>query len=113
MFDLVVTPDCYCSHRHFSWLTRLRYRMDGPLSYHQFHYHVLPRCYQDRTNQPHLHPLREYPALWFLVGLGCLRRVKIALSRFCKQQVGCSIPLAWSVPPFITLSPSTNLPERL
>ena len=30
-------------------------------------------CYQDRTNQTHLSPLREYPGLWFLVDLGCLR----------------------------------------
>lgn len=28
------------------------------------HYVLLPRCYQGRTNQPQLHPLREY-----LVGL--------------------------------------------
>jgi hypothetical protein len=35
--------------------------------------HLLPRCYQDRTNQPHLPPCQEHPGLWFLVGLGCLR----------------------------------------
>ncbi|WP_455243581.1 hypothetical protein, partial [Petrachloros mirabilis] len=34
---------------------------------------LLPRCYQDRTNQPHLAPCREGPVLWFLVGLGGLR----------------------------------------
>jgi hypothetical protein len=36
--------------------------------------HLLPRCYQDRTNQPHLSPCREHPGLLLLlVGLGCLR----------------------------------------
>ncbi|TKS64352.1 MAG: hypothetical protein EWM73_00564 [Nitrospira sp.] len=34
---------------------------------------LLPRCYQDRTNHPHLPPCQEHPGLWFLVGLGCLR----------------------------------------
>jgi hypothetical protein len=34
---------------------------------------LLPRCYQDRTNQPHLPPFQAHPGLWFLVGLGCLR----------------------------------------
>ena len=29
--------------------------------------------YQDRTTQPHLHPLLEYQVLLFPVGLGCLR----------------------------------------
>jgi len=34
---------------------------------------LLPRCYQDGTNQPHLlSPLGQYPELWFLVGLGFL-----------------------------------------
>jgi len=32
----------------------------------------------------------------FLVGLGCLRWVQIAVSRICKPQVGGSIPLASS-----------------
>src|SRR5690348_3244167 len=34
---------------------------------------LLPPCYQDRTTQPHLAPCQERSALWFLVGLGCLR----------------------------------------
>ena len=34
---------------------------------------LLPRCYQDRTNHPHLGPSRLPPELWFLVRLGCLR----------------------------------------
>ena len=29
---------------------------------------LLPRCYQDRTNQAHLHPCQEHPGLWFLGG---------------------------------------------
>jgi hypothetical protein len=29
---------------------------------------LLPRCYQDRTTQPHQPPCREHPVLWFLVG---------------------------------------------
>ena len=37
------------------------------------HPHLLPRCYQDRTNQPHQTPYREHPVLWFPVALGCLR----------------------------------------
>ena len=37
------------------------------------HLHLLPRCYQDRTNQPHQAPNQQYPILWFLVGFGCLR----------------------------------------
>jgi hypothetical protein len=36
-------------------------------------HHLLPRCYQDRTNHPHLLPFQEHPGLWFLVGLGRLR----------------------------------------
>ena len=35
--------------------------------------HLLPRCYQDRTNQRHQAPCRQHPLLWFLVALGCLR----------------------------------------
>jgi hypothetical protein len=31
---------------------------------------LLPRCYQDRTNQAHPTLCPGYPALWFLVGLG-------------------------------------------
>jgi len=31
--------------------------------------------YQDRTTQPHLAPCQECLALWFLVGLGCLRKL--------------------------------------
>ena len=34
---------------------------------------MLPRCYQDRTNQPHLPPSQKHHGLWFLVGLGRLR----------------------------------------
>ena len=34
---------------------------------------LLPRCYQDRTTQARLYPLRKYTALCFLVGLRCLR----------------------------------------
>lgn len=41
----------------------------NPVSVHD----LLPRCYQDRTNQPHLRPCQEHPGLWFPVGLGCLR----------------------------------------
>ena len=37
------------------------------------HAHLLPRCYQDRTTQPHLYPLRCQSGLLFLVGLGYLR----------------------------------------
>src|SRR5215467_12195089 len=37
--------------------------------------HLLPRCYQDRTNQPHVGPSLRCPELWFLVGLGRLRLV--------------------------------------
>jgi hypothetical protein len=37
------------------------------------HLHLLPRCYQDRTNQPHQALYQQYPGLWLLVGLGCLR----------------------------------------
>ena len=37
------------------------------------HLHLLPRCYQDRTNQPPLPPQRGVADWWFLVGLGCLR----------------------------------------
>jgi len=37
------------------------------------HSHLLPRYYQDRTNQPHLCPLPEYPVVWFLGRLGCRR----------------------------------------
>ena len=40
--------------------------------YHRYDF-LLPRCYQDRTTQPHLAPGWEHPALWFLVGLDCLR----------------------------------------
>src|SRR5262249_31613525 len=36
---------------------------------------LLPCCYQDRTNQPHLPPCREYPGLLLFVGLDCLRCV--------------------------------------
>jgi hypothetical protein len=34
---------------------------------------LLPRCYQDRTNQSHQAPCREHPVWWFPVGLGWLR----------------------------------------
>jgi len=34
---------------------------------------LLPHCYQDRANQPHLAPCQEHPLLWFFVGFGCLR----------------------------------------
>jgi hypothetical protein len=34
---------------------------------------LLPRCYQDRTTQPHLDPCQDHPGLLFLVGLDCLR----------------------------------------
>ena len=37
------------------------------------HLHLLPRSYQDRTNQPHQALYQQYPILWFLVGVGCLR----------------------------------------
>jgi hypothetical protein len=37
------------------------------------HHNLLPRCYQDRTNQPHLPPPRGQPGLLLLVALGCLR----------------------------------------
>jgi hypothetical protein len=35
------------------------------------HLHLLPRCDQDRTNQPHQALYQQYPILWFLVGFGC------------------------------------------
>jgi hypothetical protein len=34
------------------------------------HLPLLPRCYQDRTTQPHLDPCQETPGLLLLVGLG-------------------------------------------
>jgi hypothetical protein len=37
------------------------------------HPHLLPRCYQDRTNQALLPQCEGDQRLWFLVGLGCLR----------------------------------------
>ena len=37
---------------------------------------LLPRCYQDRTNQRHLDPLLKYPDLLFLVGLDRLRCIR-------------------------------------
>ena len=37
------------------------------------HPDLLPRCYQDRTTQPHLEQCQQHPVVWLLVGLGCLR----------------------------------------
>ena len=38
-----------------------------------FHLYLLPRCYQDGTNQPHQAPCPKHLAVRFLVGLDCLR----------------------------------------
>ena len=49
------------------------------------HLHLLPRCYQDRTNQPHSAPMSG--ASWFVVSCG-VRLSEVGLSEIRKPQVG-------------------------
>jgi hypothetical protein len=46
--------------------------------------HVLPRCYQDRTNQPYQAPCPEHPCVVFSCGV---RLSEVGLSEFRKPQV--------------------------
>jgi hypothetical protein len=66
-------PRAPSRHAHISTFPQNRIYSPFPIPGTKWRWLAFSRCYQDRTKESHLRPSRRSPALWFLVGLCCLR----------------------------------------